>query len=413
MFANILHKLWGIFKGSDFDKKVKRLSNRIDELKYEKRAVDKRINSTKSYSFDLSWFVMYSSPIVNNKEIKTFVVHAPIKITTMNELYTQRKLEEEKRIANMRQQIRCSFDKVQELIDSEDAELAENLLFQISPLLNEFKDDNFNDIYNELLFRTEALKKVLHQRQIEIQNELARQKVEEEKRAKEQKRLEISRKLAEKILREENAKRYEDELIIQDNNLRNEIERLTLAVTQKKDDAVDIVQYLLMKGVRCFYHFTDRQNLNSIRRYGGLYSWYYCKKNNIVIPNAGGTTLSKDLDVRHGLQDYVRLSFCDDHPMAYRKHKDGADVVLLAIDINVAAFKDTLFSDKNAASNSFLYGEDLDSLKNVNIMATKRHYVSRDEGDIFHQHQAECMVKTFIPIKYIMNINNPQKMIFS
>ena len=57
-------------------------------------------------------------------------------------------------------------------------------------------------------------------------------------------------------------------------------------------------------------------------------------------------------------------------------------------------------------------GGSLEDLKEVNITATKRHYVSRSEGEIFSQHQAECMIKTFIPIKYITNINNPERMYF-
>ena len=98
--------------------------------------------------------------------------------------------------------------------------------------------------------------------------------------------------------------------------------------------------------------------------------------------------------------------------MAYRKHKEGASLVLLYIDLEVAAFKDTQFTDRNAASNSFACGVNYDDLVKVNISATQRNYVSRDEGEIFYQHQAECMIKTFIPLKYITNIDNPRKMIF-
>jgi hypothetical protein len=98
--------------------------------------------------------------------------------------------------------------------------------------------------------------------------------------------------------------------------------------------------------------------------------------------------------------------------MAYRKHNEGATLYLLYIDIEVAAFKDTLFTDRNAASSSFYKGGNMEALKKVNINATQRNFVSRDEGEIFSQHQAECMIKTFLPLKYITNINNPQKMYF-
>ena len=98
--------------------------------------------------------------------------------------------------------------------------------------------------------------------------------------------------------------------------------------------------------------------------------------------------------------------------MAYRKHNEGSDLFLLQVSIDVAAFRSALFSDRNAASSNFTCGSDLEHLKNVNINATQRHFVGRDEGEVFFLHQAECMVKTFIPIEYIININNPIKMTF-
>lgn len=36
------------------------------------------------------------------------------------------------------------------------------------------------------------------------------------------------------------------------------------------------------------YHFTDRDNLESIIRNGGLYSWKDCEEQGIAIPKPGG-----------------------------------------------------------------------------------------------------------------------------
>ena len=78
----------------------------------------------------------------------------------------------------------------------------------------------------------------------------------------------------------------------------------------------------------------------------------------------------------------------------------------------MATFVDTQFSDINAADENEQHGSDFDALRKVNISATKENYVSRD-SPIFKYHQAECMVKTFVPIEFIVNIDNPQKMYFS
>lgn len=173
-----------------------------------------------------------------------------------------------------------------------------------------------------------------------------------------------------------------------------------------KPDRNAIVKVLQDNGIRCFYHFTARENLSSIKRLGGLYSWFSMQENKRTIPCSGGDDWSHQLDMRHGLQDYVRLSFCDDHPMAYRLKQNGTPLVLLKIDIDVASWKDTQFSDINAADNNHRHGGGLADLNRVNFSAVKRNYVSRDDND-FKPHQAEVMVKTFIPAKYILNLNSP------
>lgn len=173
-----------------------------------------------------------------------------------------------------------------------------------------------------------------------------------------------------------------------------------------KSDRDAIVKVLQNNGIRYFYHFTARENLTSIKGFGGLYSWYSMQENKRSIPCSGGDDWSHQLDMRHGLQDYVRLSFCDDHPMAFRLKQSGTPLVLLKIDIEVATWKDTLFSDINAADNNHRHGGSLADLNHVNFNAVKRNYVSREDAD-FKPHQAEVMVKTFIPAKYILNLESP------
>lgn len=182
-----------------------------------------------------------------------------------------------------------------------------------------------------------------------------------------------------------------------------ERQRLEKLSVERKENWEDFYQVLENNGIRYLYHFTDKRNIPSIKRHGGLFSWYYCKNNNINIPCQGGDYDSRELDKKYGLQDYVRLSFCDDHPMAYRLQKSGSDIEILRIKIDVALLKGTLFSNINAADKLHTHGGSLQDLKRVNFGATKRHYVSKSDED-FKLHQAEVMVKTFVPLKYIDNI---------
>lgn len=181
---------------------------------------------------------------------------------------------------------------------------------------------------------------------------------------------------------------------------RLERERLYNISHTKKSNAEAFKKYLSDNGIRYFYHFTDRRNLQSIKECGGLYSWKYCEEHDISIPYPGGDSTSRSLDSRHGLSDYVRLSFCNDHPMKWVLEQKGYNMVLLQVSIEVACLEGTLFSDINATDNTHRHGGNFEDLQMINIAATKQNYVSKT-SPIFKQHQAEVMVKTFIPLEYI------------
>lgn len=406
-----LDKLRTIIFGPDYDKEVRNLSKRISELNAEKRLADSELERLKKKEIKIPDFEIKHLE-VKTIEVKPFSSPKLRPIRTMKDLMQKRKEEEAERRRQLLQQVTKNLDTVRAFIDDENPDSAENLLFSTYSALSELKNEQLTNRYEELLCDINDLKEILRQREIERHEEEERRKAAEEERKREQERIRKQREEEERLDRERKAREYEERLAREEEARHLEIERLTSLVSRKKEDAERIIQYLRMKGITRFYHFTDRQNLLKIKQHGGLYSWYYCEQHDIDIPNPGGDYDSRKYDTRHGLQDYVRLSFCDDHPMAWRKHKEGSSLVLLYIDIDVATFKETLFTDRNAASSSFACGGDYDDLMKVNIPATQRNYVSREEGEIFFQHQAECMIKTFIPLKYISNIDNPRKMTF-
>ncbi|MCQ2335928.1 MAG: DUF4433 domain-containing protein [Paludibacteraceae bacterium] len=189
-------------------------------------------------------------------------------------------------------------------------------------------------------------------------------------------------------------------------SIQNRIEYCLRTYDYKKTDAERILLYLKNKNINCFYHFTDKRNLSSIISNGGLFSWQFCSSNSITIEKPGGDKLSHDLDKKYGLSDYIRLSFCDDHPMAFRLLAGGCNLILLKISPIVATLNSTLFSDINATDTNHITGDDYEFLKNIDLEATQKHYLSAD-SIFFKQHQAEVLVKTFIPLKYILNIKSP------
>lgn len=404
-----------LFGWIDYDASTQRLNSNIQKQSRRKIEADEKAKRIASTDVDVSWYTL--KPLEKQhslEDITSYEPHEFQEITTMLFLLQKRDKEEQERIRKLYDSIERCFSSLDDFIRNEKAKKAKDLLFQIKPTIDSLKDDNLESRWHDYQDRISELE--LRLREIEIrrrEEEKQRKKAEEDRRRLE----EIKRKEAEeaaRLERQRQAREYEEKLEREAEERRVEIARLKAEVTEQKEDAGKILQYLSLKFVTSFYHFTDERNLHLIRRLGGLYSWHYLKEHDLVIPNPGGDSLSRRLDKEQGLEDYVRLSFCSDHPMAYSKSKNEGfqnTYVLLRIKVDVAAFKDTLFSTANAAASAHYHGGSYEDLQQVNISATKQHYVSRSSS-IFEAHQAECMVKTFIPIEYITNINNPQKMYF-
>ena len=162
--------------------------------------------------------------------------------------------------------------------------------------------------------------------------------------------------------------------------------------------------FLKSKDIDRFYHFTDVRNLESIIANGGLHSWSSIQKKNIN-SIMSSDELSRALDTRKGLQDYVRLSFVQKHPMKYKVEKErGLNLVLLEVDVSISCLESTLFSDMNATDNNVTVKDDFDFLKTFNYDLFKQRYINL--GDLEKKkYQAEILVKDFLPIKYIKNID--------
>ncbi len=161
-------------------------------------------------------------------------------------------------------------------------------------------------------------------------------------------------------------------------------------------------------GIKKLYHFTDRDNLESIIRNGGLYSWADCQSKSIDVKKLGGSDMSHQLDLRDGLENYARVSFVTQHPMMYVAMNDGriSNPVILEIDPQVIWWKGTRYADRNATKTGANIGEEVSDFEAIHFNAIKarKHFdLDPDEQPFF---QAEVLVKNHIPLKYITNIGN-------
>ncbi len=157
----------------------------------------------------------------------------------------------------------------------------------------------------------------------------------------------------------------------------------------KKASWNDCQAILSRCGIKKLYHFTDRDNLESIISSGGLYSWYGCEQRGIKIAKPGGSDLSRQLDKNNGLQDYVRLSFTRNHPMMYAAMQEGriSNPVILEIDIEAIGWEGTLYSDRNATRNDARRGDTLADFSHIhfNSVTARNHFDLDEEEQPFYQ----------------------------
>lgn len=168
-----------------------------------------------------------------------------------------------------------------------------------------------------------------------------------------------------------------------------------------KPDAKSIIELLHTNGQEYLYHFTHKANLKQINELGGLYSWVQLDEMGKPCEHPGGTSLSRNLDVKNGVSDYVHLSFCLEHPMSF--YQNNKDIVILLIHPIVCLLPDTLFSNMNATDKEHSIGGGLDDLRKVNFYAVASKYLS-SSSKLFKAKQAEVLVKSYIPSKYIVNL---------
>ena len=328
-------------------------------------------------------------------------------IVNLKTLKEERLKKEALELKALEETIKSLLNVAEKEIGQRQAGNAEKTLAKILDKIVKVKDAAIHQRHKQLQTSFSNLVVELEREKLERLAEERKRKEEEERRKREEeekarKKQEI-REQAERERREAEARRLAEEARRKEQKEQEERQRLESLSSELKDDWQNILQVLEENGIRYLYHFTDKRNIPSIIRHGGLLSWHYCDTHNIKIPCQGGDYDSRELDKKYGLEDYVRLSFCDDHPMMYRLKQSGSEIKLLKIKIDVALLKDTQFSDINAADKLHTHGKSLEHLKMVDFDATKMHYVSK-ESPSFKPHQAEVMVKTFVPLKYIVNI---------
>ncbi|MBN8682454.1 MAG: DUF4433 domain-containing protein [Chitinophagales bacterium] len=331
--------------------------------------------------------------------------------------YQFKEAERIKEFKKFKHEIEALHIQVNKQIEQDDFQSAKLTLRKLEVLLKSIqtlsvkivqgKAKENNRIVSNLISKTGELKRKLSFRETEIE---AKRQEEELKRQQEETE---RRRLAEEAKREEERQRREQAEIIRkqqeeaqkkkEEDKKQALQRLL----SKKSNWQEFAQVLQSNGINTLYHFTDKANIKSIKENGGLYSWYHCDKNNITILKPGGSVKSRELDRRYNLHDYVRLSFARNHPMMFVARDDERTLnpIVLEVGIEPCFWAETKFSDMNAAKTGHKSGKELIDLNRVHFHTVKQqNHFGLDEAERPY-YQAEVLVKTWIPIEYITNIN--------
>ena len=114
----------------------------------------------------------------------------------------------------------------------------------------------------------------------------------------------------------------------------------------------------------------------------------------------GGNKLSRELDLKGNLEDFVRLSFSPNHPMRFTCVRDKRihNVAILEINITICGKIGTLLCDRNATRKKALISVSLESV-NFDIVKNPNQFSVSEVDKPFYQ--AEILVKNHIPVDFI------------
>jgi hypothetical protein len=163
--------------------------------------------------------------------------------------------------------------------------------------------------------------------------------------------------------------------------------------------------------VKAFYHFTDKQNLASIRKQGGLLSLAELRRRKIVVPKPGGNQWSHDADAMSRVDDYVHLCLRESHPMEYQAKKNGhiGDTVFLEIDPDIRHQAGVMYAPDVSNKSGVTLIAINEALKKIDyeVLYTKTDWNDAAiKARLQLAGKCEILVPKHVPLTFIRNLPN-------
>jgi len=161
------------------------------------------------------------------------------------------------------------------------------------------------------------------------------------------------------------------------------------------------------------WHFTDRTNLDSIQKYGGLLPLKVLNDKGIKIPIPGGNEWSHEEDERRGLDAYVHLCFLDNHPMLFRARQEGRiqDPIWLKIDASVMLSPNVRFTSEVSNKSGVRLLNHSEAVSEIDFEILLPPFVDwRGKQEIHDRRNAaeksEILIPDKVPIEKILGYKN-------
>lgn len=157
-------------------------------------------------------------------------------------------------------------------------------------------------------------------------------------------------------------------------------------------------------GVTHLYHFTDKENLESISQ-NGLFSHQELTTRGLIRNvTCGGNDVSLREDKATGMDKYVHLMFLPTYPMA---NPNNRDFELLEIDLTVLSSCGVLFTNDISNGTGVSKYDSAEALQNLDINAiyAQNHGLPRldDVNRWKAAARSEILVPNHIPLNLIKN----------
>ena len=162
-----------------------------------------------------------------------------------------------------------------------------------------------------------------------------------------------------------------------------------------------------LEKIPMLYHFTDRRNLASIQKHGGLHPYRDLVRKGIVIPAPGGNQWSHDADEMFGVDRYVHLSFRSNHPMEYAARADGriVDSIFLQIHASVLQAEGVMFTSDVSNKSGVKPVPIADAEIDYEVLYTRTDWTNAEIQQRLKQvERYEVLVPCLIPLSHIRNI---------